>query len=166
MGLRLEIQPVVPFGRVGWRVDLPRTFQRRKAPILEGAIALRYISLRQAAQRRVRPVGLDRGEPVGGGGIPATSPGLSTPLWCGQRGRPRAGAGGPPQRSRVAYFERYNDRRHQAPADPSSTNQTQWRVPRPSSNTCTPWSHHGDQQGARPCSTERRLSSSLCRKVR
>lgn len=46
----------------------------------------------KARQGRVRPVGLGRGEPVGGCGTPAFWPGLSTPSRCGQRGRPRAGA--------------------------------------------------------------------------
>jgi hypothetical protein len=43
-----------------------------------------------------------RGEPVGGCRTPATKPALSTPLWCGQCSRPRAGAERPlPRESTV-----------------------------------------------------------------
>lgn len=58
----------------------------------------------QAATRRVRPEGQGRGEPVGGCGTPAVWPGLSTPLWCGQRSRPWAGAGGPTRGALAALF--------------------------------------------------------------
>jgi hypothetical protein len=58
----------------------------------------------KARQGRVRPEGQGRGEPVGGCGTPAAWPGLSTPLRCGQRSRPRAGAGGPTPGALAALF--------------------------------------------------------------
>lgn len=48
--------------------------------------------------------GYGREEQVGGCGTPAARPGLSTPSRCGQRSRPRAGAGAPqPYAPRVAF---------------------------------------------------------------
>ncbi|KIS55912.1 hypothetical protein BTP_996 [Burkholderia thailandensis Phuket 4W-1] len=58
----------------------------------------------KARQGRVRPEGQGRGEPVGGCGTPAAWPGLSTPLWCGQRSRPWAGAGGLTRGALTAFF--------------------------------------------------------------
>ncbi len=57
-----------------------------------GAYGWKSFSLWQAASRRVRPKArLARG-PVGESGTPAMKPALSTPLRCGQRSRPPAGA--------------------------------------------------------------------------
>lgn len=58
----------------------------------------------KARQGRVRPEGQGRGEPVGGCGTTAARPGLSTPLWCGQRSRPWAGAGGPTRGALASLF--------------------------------------------------------------
>ena len=109
---------------------------------------------------------------------------LPTPLRCGQRSRPRAGAGGPTHPlsqcgrrtdggscASERRVLRIGTLRTSNPATSATvrrlpirpaTSQIRWRVPPPGSNTCRRSSPLGDRKGVRPCSTGPSLSNSPC----
>lgn len=90
MGLRLGSRPAAPILPSAEGPGATSTPLATRTPLLVSAnrsAGLKFfISLGQAAQRRVRPGGLDRGEPVGGCGIPANWAGTvhTLAVWIAQ----------------------------------------------------------------------------------
>jgi len=106
MYLELEIRPAVPLRRIGQDPTPPLARPAAQKPIF--ASMMFPISLGQAAQRRVRPEGLARGEPVGGRGIPAIWAGTvhTLAVWAARPATGRRGNTGIASHSIVFVYPR------------------------------------------------------------